>query len=150
MLRLLSRPAIIALVPAAALALSGCGESSQEKASAQVCSARAEISTQIDKLEHLTISTSLLTEAKTSIEAIGKSVTKIKEAEPNLEPAVKEQVEAGTKSFQLELASIGVSLASAAKAGNIASALASAEPAVKAALSGLATSYKKAYSSLKC
>ena len=42
----------------------------------------------------------LLTEAKTSIEAIGKSVTKIKEAEPNLEPAVKEQVEAGTKSFQ--------------------------------------------------
>ena len=147
--RLLSRPAIIALVPAAALALGGCGESSQEKASAQVCSARAEISTQINKLEHLTISTSLLTEAKTSVEAIGKSVTKIKEAAPNLEPAVKEQVEAGTKSFQVELASIGVST-SAAKAGNIASALASAEPAVKAALSGLATSYKKAYSSLKC
>jgi hypothetical protein len=133
------------------LLVAGCGESSQAKAKAQVCSARIEIAAQVAKLEALPISASLLTQATASVAAIDKSVTKITDAEPKLEPAVKQQVEAGTKSFQAEMTAIGGGLALAAKVpGGIQAALTSVGPEIKAALAQLSTSYKHAYGSLKC
>ena len=43
-----------------------CGESSQEKATKQACAATKEIKAQVQKLDSLTISSSFLTEVKTS------------------------------------------------------------------------------------
>jgi len=149
--RILRRPSAVAVLALAPLLLAGCGESTQAKAKAQVCSARTEIAAQVAKLEGLPISASLLTEAKASVEAIDGSVTKIKDAEPKLEPAVKQQVEAGTKSFQAEMTTIDGGLALAAKVpGGIQAALQSVGPEIKAALAQLSTSYKQAYGSLKC
>jgi hypothetical protein len=150
-LRLVRSTVTAVAVALTATALLACGESSQEKAKAQVCSARSEIAAQVSKLEGLSISSTFLTEAKSSVEAINKSVAKINEAEPNLEPAVKEQVEAGTKTFQAEMLSIGAGLLTAAKAsGNPEALLKSAGPQVKAALTQLSATYKQAYASLKC
>jgi len=151
MFRLISRPASLLAFALSAVALLACGESSQEKAKAEVCSARSEISKQVAKLQGLTISTSLLTEAKTSLEAIEASVKKIKSATPNLEPPVKEQVEAGNKAFDSEMVSIGAGIATATKAGgSLQSELKNAGPQVEAALTSLANTYKLAYGSLKC
>ncbi len=109
-----------------------------------MCSARTEIAAQVAKLEGLSISASLLTDATASVEAIDKSVTKIKDAEPKLEPAVGRQVEAGTKSFQAEMTAIGGGLALAAKVpGGIQTALKSVGPEIKAALAQLSASYQR-------
>ncbi len=151
MYRILRRPSAVAVLALAPLLLASCGESSEAKAKAQVCSARTEIAAQVAKLEGLSISASLLTDATASVEAIDKSVTKIKDAEPKLEPAVGRQVEAGTKSFQAEMTAIGGGLALAAKVpGGIQTALKSVGPEIKAALAQLSASYKQAYASLKC
>lgn len=151
MYTILRRSSAVAVLALAALLLASCGESAQAKAKAQVCSARKEIAAQVAKLEGLSISASLLTDATASVQAIDKGVTKIKDAEPKLEASVKEQVEAGTKSFQAEMTAIGGGLALAAKVpGGIQSQLKSVGPEIKAALAQLAGSYKQAYASLKC
>src|SRR5262245_66129916 len=97
--RLLRRSPALAMVLAGTLALAACGESKQEKAIAQVCSARGEIKKQITKLEGLTISSNTVNEAKPSFEAIGTQLTKIRDAQPDLEPKRKEQIEPATKTF---------------------------------------------------
>ena len=140
---------------AATLALSGvglvaCGESAQEKASAEVCSARKNINEEITKLQGLTISTNTLNEAKAGFEAIGKDLTKIKDAQPNLEPARKEHVEAATKTFQAQLSSLAAGIASSLGSGSLSSALTNAEPQLKAAVTQLANDYKSALEPISC
>ena len=130
------------------MGLAACGESSQEKAKKQACAATKEIKSQVAKLDTLTISSSFLTEVKTSGEAINKSVGELKSAGPNLGSPHKEEFEAATRSFQLELASLTATTLKSSTSGE--AALKSAEPKIKESLSTLATSYKKAYEELKC
>jgi hypothetical protein len=148
MLRRLSRSAAVAVLPLLALTLAACGESSSEKATKQACSATKEISAQIKKLENLPISSGFLTEVKTSAEAIDKSVGEIKSAAPNLPTANKEEFEAATKTFQLELASLVATTLKSSTGGE--AALKSAEPQIKASLGKLSSDYKKAFEGLKC
>ena len=148
MFNIFSRSAAIAALSVVVLGLVACGESSEEKATKQVCAATNEISTQIKKLENVPISSSFVTEVKTSAEAIDKSVGEIKSAAPNLPTANKEEFEAATKAFQLELASLTATAVKSAVSGE--AALKSAEPQIKASLNKLGTSYKKAFESLKC
>jgi hypothetical protein len=146
-LRRFSAVAVLLFVP---LGLAACGESSEEKADKQVCSAVNEIKTQIKKLETLPISSSFPTEAKTSVEAIDKSVSKIKEAAPNLSSARKEEINSANQAFQTEIAAITTSVVSATKSSNLEAALKGAEPRIKAALSKLSSDYQKAFEALKC
>ena len=148
--RLLSRSLVTVSVAVAALALAGCGESSEEKANKQVCSARSNISEQITKLQALTISTNTLTEAKDGFEAITKDLTKIKEAQPDLSPARKEQISSATQTFEAQLGSLAGGLATSLTSGNLTSALANAEPKLKAALTQLASDYKQALAPISC
>jgi hypothetical protein len=145
-----SKPPAVAAVLLGTLALAACGESSQEKAMAQVCSARNEISKQVTKLEGLTISTNTLNEAKASFEAIGNDLTKIKNAQPNLAPARKEQIQSATNTFQSQLNAIASGVASGLTSGSIESALKNAAPQLKSALSKLATDYKQALAPISC
>jgi hypothetical protein len=135
---------------AASLGLAGCGESSSEKAAKTVCSATAEIDTQLSKLQSLAISSSFPTEAKSSVEAIGSSVKKIDEASPNLDEARRNEIDAANKAFQTEIATITRTVISATTSSNLSAALKSAEPQIKASLQKLASSYKGAYQALKC
>jgi Tfp pilus assembly protein PilP len=125
------------------LALAACGQSSQEKAKAQVCEARADISKQITTLSGLTLSTSAATQAKTSLEAIADDLKKIKGAQANLDPARKEQVEAATKTFETQLSSIVSSFTSSLSLTHL-------ETQVKSAVTQLTTSYKQTLSPISC
>jgi len=138
----------VAALSVVVLGLAACGESSEEKAKKQVCAATSEISKQIQKLESLPISSSFVTEVKTSGEAIDKSIGEIKSAAPNLATANREEFEAATKTFQTELTSLIVTTVKSSTSGE--AALKSAEPKIKASLSTLATGYKKAFEALKC
>jgi hypothetical protein len=133
-----------------AMGLSACGESSEDKAAKQVCAATSEISSQINKLKALPVSSSFPSEVKTSAEAIGTSLTKIKDAAPNLATERKEEVDAANKTVATELALLTVHLASVAKSSNLETALKSAEPELKASLNQLSTAYKSTLEALKC
>ena len=150
MLAARAKPAAMIAILISALGLAACGESSSEKATKEVCSATSEIRTQIKKLETLPITSSFPTEAKASTEAIDKSISKIKEASPNLSSARKEEINAANKSFQTEIASITSDVVSASKSSNLEAALKNVEPRIKAALSTLSSDYKKAFEELKC
>ena len=134
---------IAALLLGVLLVFAGCGESSQEKAKAQVCQARADISKEVKKLSELTLSTSILTEAKSGVEAIGKDLTTIKNAQPDLEPARKEQVQAATRTFESQINSILSELTSKPSLSKL-------EAQLKSSLTQLASSYEKALAPLNC
>src|SRR5271155_356457 len=119
-----------------ALLLAACGESAQEKAEAQVCSARADISKQISTLSGLTLSTTSLTTAKTSFEAISSDLTKIRDAQGSLAPARKQQLEAATHTFETQLTSIVDEFTSTLSRSNAATQ-------AKSAVSKLTSSYKQ-------
>lgn len=139
------------MLAACTLGVAACGESSQEKAAKQVCSATGEISAQVEKLKALPISVGFIAEAQKSVEAIDKSVAKIKDAEPNLGSTQREEVNAANKTLAAELTTITTAVISAAKSSSdLEGAVKHAEPQIKAALNKLATNYKKAFEALKC
>lgn len=125
------------------LAIAGCGQSSQEKAKAQVCEARADVSKQITTLSTLTLSTSSVSQAKTGVEAIAADLKKIKGAQANLDPARKAQVEAATHTFETQLTAIVNSLTSTLSLSNAASQ-------VQSAVTQLTTSYKQTLAPISC
>jgi hypothetical protein len=148
--RLLRRAPALAVVLAGTLALSACGESKEEKAIAQVCTARGEIKKQITKLEGLTISSNTVNEAKASFEAIGKQLTKIKEAQPDLEPKRKQQIEPATQTFSSELSTIASGVVATLGSGNLETALKNAGPQLKSAVTKLGSAYQQAYAPVSC
>jgi hypothetical protein len=123
--------------------LSACGESAQQKASAQVCGARTDISKQINTLNALGLSANLPSQVKSGVEAIANDITKIKNEQGNLEPARRKQVQTATHTFETRLNSILTGLTS-----NLS--LSNAEAQFKSALSDLATSYKQTLASVDC
>ncbi len=139
----LIKPASILALVLSALAFAACGESSEEKAQAQVCSARADISKQVDTLTGLTITTASVNQVKTSIEAIVADLTKIKDAQGKLSPQRKEQVQSANQTFETEITKIVSGLAS-----NLS--LTNAEAHLKSAVSELAASYKKTLAPIDC
>jgi Tfp pilus assembly protein PilP len=140
---LLARLLVLAAVALGALALAGCGESKQEKAEKQVCSARNEISKQITKLESLTLTTASVDQAKTAFESIKKNLEKIKDAQPNLSAARKEQVQKAAQTFESQVGSIASGLTS-----NLS--LTNAQTQFKSALTQLGTSFKTAFAPVSC
>jgi hypothetical protein len=145
-----AKHAAIATLLIATFGLAACGESSSEKATKEVCSATKEIQTQIKKLETLPISSSFPTEVKASAESIDTSIKKIEEAAPNLPASSKEEINTANRAFQVEIATITKTVASASKSSNVEAALKSAEPQIKASISKLSADYKKAFEALKC
>jgi hypothetical protein len=142
---------VLALVLAGALGLVACGESSEEKATAKVCASTKEISAQLAKLQTLTLSSTALDEAKSGFETIGKSVNEIKDAAPNLETARKEEVTAANDAFKATFAALAAQIGSAAlSSGSVEEELKKSEGALKAAVTTLATDYKKVFAELKC
>ena len=129
-----------------ATALVACGESAEEKAKAEVCDARNEINTQIAKLQGLTLSTNTANEAKVAVEAIGHSLTKIKNAASKLTPARREQVEAAGKKLESEANKIASDLSSNLTAANLEATLTKA----KSALSTFGASVKQAVAPVGC
>ena len=127
-----------------------CGEVAQEKAKAEVCAARTEISKQITKLQGLTLSSNAVDEAKGSVEAIGKELNKMKDAQAKLEPARKEQVAAATNKFEGEFKKIASEVASTFSSGSLSSSLAAAEPKLRSAIDALASDYKQALAPINC
>jgi Tfp pilus assembly protein PilP len=141
-LALLKPTAAVALT-LSVLVLGACGESSEEKAKAQVCDARADISKQVDTLTSLTITTASVAQVKTGVEAIVADVKKIKDEQSKLDPARKEEVQSANEAFAAEVTKIVSGIASDLSISN-------AEAHLKTAVSQLAAGYKKTLAPISC
>ena len=97
MLKTFRRPAVVAAILLVPIGLAGCGESSEEKATAQVCSSTKEIQAQLSKLASLSISSQAPEEIKTAAEVMQKEATKINESVANLPASSKSQVETASE-----------------------------------------------------
>jgi membrane peptidoglycan carboxypeptidase len=139
----LSKSLAIAALLLGSMVLVACGESAQEKAKAEVCSARADISKQVNTLTGLTVSTISPTEVKTGVEAIANDLSKIKKAQGNLAPARKEQVVTASHTFETQLSSILTGITS-----NLS--LSNAESQFKSAVTQLGTSFKQSLAPINC
>jgi hypothetical protein len=134
---------LLTLASVVALAFAGCGESKEEKAKKTVCSAKADIKAKAEHLKTITPSSTAISEVESDLKAIGNDLTKIKDAQPDLSPARKQEVEKATQEFT---AFAGANLSS------ILSGLTKGEvtPQLKAAFEKLLTGYQQALGPIKC
>ncbi len=132
---------VVILVPA--LALAACGQSAADKAKSQVCSARGDINKQIDYLKGLTLQTATTTGVKNSLKAIGSDLTKIKDAQPQLNAERKQQVQSANQAFRTELESVVNNIGTNLSISN-------AEAQLKTAVQQLAQSYQQTFAAINC
>ena len=149
--KIFNRRAVAAAILLVPIGLAACGESSEEKATAQVCSSTKEIRAQLSTLSSLSISSRAPEEIKTATEVMKKEAAKIDESVGDLPASSKSSVETAQKALQAELAALAKTVASTAKSsGNVEAVLHESAPGLKTAVAGLGASYKTAYESLKC
>jgi uncharacterized protein YhaN len=142
-----TRFAAVALVAlACCLALAACGKSEAEKAKDDVCSARADIGTQVDKLKGLTLSTSALSQIKDGLNAIKADLGKIKAARGKLDSKTQQQVDAANEAFTSQLQAVTQDMGT-----NLSlQSLQNGATKLKSAFNDLASSYKQAYGPINC
>jgi hypothetical protein len=138
---------------AAGLAIAACGGSdkaqdegqgqTQAQAQAKVCSARADIKTQIGDLKGMTASTVTLNGVTTSLATMADAVERIAAAQDDLAPARKQQVKAANSAFKSDLSGLGGDLLKSVSTGQ-------ARAQLRASAKQLEQSYEKALAPIKC
>jgi Tfp pilus assembly protein PilP len=127
----------------AALALAACGESAQDKAKKQVCSARDDIQKQVNELKSLTPATATTSGIKDNLTAIQNDLNKIADAQGDLNADRKKQVQQANDKFVSEFKSIASNLGSNLSVGD-------ARAQLKAAAQQLASAYQSSFAGVNC
>ena len=91
--------AIIGLLTAALVMSAGCGESKEDKALSDVCSARDDINEQVDKLKGLTITTGTTSEVKDSLRQIQDDLSKIADATGDVSEERRKEIQDANETF---------------------------------------------------
>jgi len=145
-----TRHAAIVLPLILALTAAGCGgdkgpskADKQAQAQTTVCSARSDIQAQITTLQGLTPNLAAVPQIKTSVSAIVSDLGKIKDAQPDLNPDAKQQVEKANQAFADKAKAVGTAAVSGGLSGDIAGQL-------KPAIQQLEATYKEAFTPIAC
>ena len=80
--------------------------SAQDQAARQVCTARADIQTQVDTLTTLSAGSATKADVTSALDAIATDLQKIKDAQADLSPERKQQVQDATTAFGTQLKDI--------------------------------------------
>jgi hypothetical protein len=134
-------PTAVALL--AALLLTACGESAQEKAQNTVCDARADISKQVGELKSLTPATFSTDAASKNLSAIQTDLSDIKGAQSDLSDDRRQQVESANQAFASDVEGVVKEIGSSVTAEDAAST-------VTSSLQQLAAGYEQAFSRVDC
>ena len=141
-----------AVLPALVLALivAGCGgskgpskEEKQAQAQTTVCTARADIQTQITTLQGLTPNLASVPQIKAGVAAIVSDLGKIKDAEADLRPDARQQVQQANQTFADKAKAVGTAAVSGGLSGDIAGQL-------KPAVQQLEATYKEVFTPIAC
>jgi len=131
------------VVACTGLLLVACGESDEDKAQTQVCDARAGIKEQVDELSSLTITTASVNQVQQSLKAINGDLKEIADAQGDLNPDRKTQVESATKTFTSQVKTTAQQVVGGLAAGD-------AKAQLQSAVDDLAGAYKKAFAPIDC
>lgn len=126
------------LLPALLVVLvvfAGCGQSEEEKATAQICTARDGIAKQVDELQGLTITTATTSQVSDGLKAIRNDLSTISDARGQLSDESRDEIEKANDAF---VASVRETAADVGRAISLETASAD----VNAALQKLAASYR--------
>jgi hypothetical protein len=96
----------LALTLSASVALAACGTSKADKAKAQVCTARDDIRKQVTELQNITAGTPTPKALKGALDAVGKDLKKIKDAQPDLKGDRQAAVKKAKAQFESDLTQI--------------------------------------------
>jgi valyl-tRNA synthetase len=140
-----NRLALVLLLPVLALtvAVSGCGSSKSDKAKKQVCDASADIQKQVKSLQGLTLSTATTSQVKDSLNAISSDLSKITDAQGDLNDERKKQVQSANQQFTSEVKSVVSNLGT-----NLS--LSNAQAQLTKAFQQLASAYQKTFAQVDC
>jgi hypothetical protein len=122
---------------AIALAIAGCGQSAADKASKDVCNARADIQKQVSELKAMSPSDLSIDKIKSSLTAIRGDVTKIVDAQSKLSDKRKQGVQTANDEFKSQVSAV---VAQVVTGG----ALSGAQDQVRNAITALGDAYTKA------
>ena len=131
-----------AVLVAAALTL-GCGQSKEDKAKDQVCSARADLQKQVEQLASTTPSSATVDGIKANLSAIRDDLKKIASAQPDLNDTRKQQVKDANEQFKSQLSDI------AGKLGSSLS-LSEAKTQIQDAAQALSAAYRQSFARVDC
>jgi phosphoglycerate-specific signal transduction histidine kinase len=132
---------LIALVPASALA--GCGESEEEKATDQICSARDDIAKQLDELKGLTLTTATTSQVRENLQEIRDDLSTIGDARADLSGDQRAEVEQANDAFRSTMGEIAETVART-------TSFEDASAQLKSAFNDLATSYEETFGQIDC
>src|SRR3954447_2086591 len=128
----------------ATVALGACGGSSDEdQAKSTVCSARADISKQVDQLTALTPATFTTAAASKSLAAIRSDLSDIKGAQENLSDDRRQQVKQANQEFAGEVQDVAKQVFRSVSGSQAKSEL-------TGSLQQLANTYKQTYARVDC
>ena len=137
------KPMILICAAVAALVLAACGESAQQKAEKQVCSARSDIQKQVNELKALTPADATANGVKDNLNTIRDDLKKVADAQPQLNDQRKEQVKKANEKFASEFQSVVSEFGKSLAAGG-------ARAHLQTAFQQLATAYQSAFSKVDC
>jgi hypothetical protein len=123
--------------------VAGCGESKSDKAMADVCAARDDISKQVDQLKGMTISTATSNQVKDSLQAIRDDLSKIGKARADVSDDRRQQIDAANTKFT---SSVRATLLDLGKTVS----LEDASTQLKNAFQRLAATYKDTFGAIDC
>ena len=132
-----------AVMLVALLVAAGCGEAKEDKAMADVCSARDNITKQLDTLKGLTPTTVTTDKVTGALSAIRDDLTKIGDAMRDLSEERRKDVQAANEKFA------GAVRDTLQKVGTSVS-LSDAASQIKAAFADLESSYRSTFGQLDC
>jgi len=146
----LRHAAVLPVLVLALTAAAGCGgdkgpskADKQAQAQTTVCTARSDIQAQITTLQGLTPNLASVPQIKTAVSAIVSDLGKIKDAEPDLRPDAKQQVQQANQAFADKAKAVGTAAVSGGLSGDIAGQL-------KPAIQQLEAAYKEVFTPLAC
>jgi uncharacterized phage infection (PIP) family protein YhgE len=125
------------------IALAGCGESEEDKARADVCDARADIEESVNDLQNLTLGTATVDQVKSDLNAISDGLTKMADAQDQLDDTRKKQVQKANETFKSQVSSLVDDLGSSRS-------LQDAVQRLETGIANLAKSYEQAIAPIDC
>jgi predicted small secreted protein len=133
---------IAGLLLAAAFTLTACGESAQDKAKKDICSARSDIQKHVNSLQSLTLTTATLDQVKKDVTGISDDLKKIADASGKLNDQLRTQVSKANSEFSSQVNAI---------AGDLGTSLSisGAEAKLKSALQQLSAAYQQSFAQVK-
>jgi len=137
------KPAAVLIALVAALAAGCGGDSKEDKARAQVCDARDDISSQVQKLSDLEITTATTSQVQDGLTAIRDDLKKIGAARGDLDDERRAAVEKANQEFGSKVRATLGTLGST-------TSIADAKSQLQQAFDGLASAYKDTFAKIDC